>query len=77
MIKNRYGHIVAVSSVYGILSQPYAILYSSTKFGIYGLMACLGDEMHLEGHDDYIKTTTICPYFINTAKSLIESIKLR
>lgn len=77
MIKQKSGHIVAVCSCYGILSVPYSITYSSTKFGIYGFMECLNDELYMDGHGDYIKTSTVAPYFINTAKSLIDSIKLR
>lgn len=41
-------------------------MYTTTKFGLRGFQEALSLELFRNGHSDYIKTTTICPYFVNT-----------
>lgn len=45
MIENNYGHIVAVSSINGLLPIKYLVPYCSTKFAVRGLMECLFEEL--------------------------------
>uniref|UniRef100_A0A915KP51 Uncharacterized protein n=1 Tax=Romanomermis culicivorax TaxID=13658 RepID=A0A915KP51_ROMCU len=66
MIENNQGHLVAISSIAGHFGQSYSAAYSASKFAIRGLMESLKwelDDMEQSG----IKTTTIYPYFTQTA----------
>jgi all-trans-retinol dehydrogenase (NAD+) len=74
MIKNKRGHIVAIASIAGISPGIRAITYSASKCGVRGMMVALQDELELEGLDDFIHTTTIFPWFINTRKELEERV---
>lgn len=76
MIKEKDGHILAISSMAGVLNTSYLICYSAAKHAVNAFMGSLADELILDGHD-YIKTTCICPYFINTRKAYIDSVNLR
>lgn len=40
--------------------------YCSSKFGAVGIHEALKTELRSQGHDKYIKTSVVCPYFINT-----------
>ena len=40
--------------------------YCSSKFAAVGIHDALKTELRSQGHGDYIKTTVVCPYFINT-----------
>jgi all-trans-retinol dehydrogenase (NAD+) len=74
MIKNRRGHIVAISSAAGITPGMRSITYSASKWGVRGMMMALQDELELDGLDDCIHTTTIFPWFINTRKELEDRV---
>lgn len=69
MIDRKRGHVVAISSFAGKLTFPCAVAYCATKFGVTGLMDALYDELCLL-EQDFIKTTTVYPTFINTQKEL-------
>lgn len=77
MIEKKNGHIVTMSSMAGITGSPYVTTYSSTKFAVIGFMSSLTEELISEGHNSYIKTTWICPHFVNTRKDFIDSCNLR
>lgn len=62
MIKNKYGRIVNISSIFGKLSKPKRSLYSMSKFGIHGLTVALSAELS----DKNILTNTVSPGFVNT-----------
>lgn len=64
MLKRNDGHIVSIASVAGIAGCPDMTDYCASKFGALGLMEALRIEFKREKIN--IKTTTICPYFINT-----------
>lgn len=70
MIEKKRGHIVAISSFGGKVTFPLACLYCATKFGVKGFMGALFDELCVYEFDDFIKTTTVYPGFINTRKEL-------
>ena len=40
--------------------------YCSSKFAAVGIDDALKVELKVQGHDDYIKTTVVCPYYIST-----------
>lgn len=73
MVARKHGHVVAISSFAGKVTFPCAIAYCATKFGVTGFMEALFDELcFLE--QDFIKTTTVFPIFINTQKKLCENL---
>lgn len=72
MIARKHGHIVGISSVMGYESTCRAIAYSSTKFGVRGLMDGLYDLARLD--NPYINVTTVFPPLINTRKEFIDLI---
>lgn len=66
MIERRRGHIVAMCSTAGLTGLPEGVLYATTKFGLKGFMESLALQFYVDGISDFIKTTTIFPYFVNT-----------
>lgn len=70
MISRGRGHIVGISSVMGCEATCRAICYSSTKFGIRGLMDGLYDLVRLDNLN--INVTTVFPPLVNTRKEFIE-----
>lgn len=72
MIEQKRGHIVAISSMGGKLSIPNACAYCATKYGVRGFMNALFDELAINDDDQYVKTTCVFPYFINTRKEFCD-----
>ncbi|XP_075036006.1 dehydrogenase/reductase SDR family member 7B isoform X2 [Mixophyes fleayi] len=66
MIKNKRGHIVAISSVQGKISIPFRSAYSASKHATQAFFDCLRAEM--APHD--ITVTLINPGYIQTNLSL-------
>ncbi|XP_011807198.1 PREDICTED: estradiol 17-beta-dehydrogenase 11 [Colobus angolensis palliatus] len=65
MMKNNHGHIVTVASAGGHVSVPFLLAYCSSKFAAVGFHKTLTDELaalQITG----VKTTCLCPNFINT-----------
>ncbi|KAL6955779.1 all-trans-retinol dehydrogenase (NAD(+)) [Sarracenia purpurea var. burkii] len=76
MIKRNQGHIVAVSSLAGFMGIPKASMYGATKHGLIGLMESLHYELE-EIPNNRVKTSVICPYFVNTSALYQKSWNLR
>jgi short-subunit dehydrogenase len=70
MIERKRGHIVGISSICAKSSIPGSVTYVATKYGNDGFMDALYDDMCWQGHDDYIKLTTVYPGPIATQKNL-------
>lgn len=64
MMQKNSGHVVSIASVAGTTGCPEMTDYCASKFGALGMMEALRLEFKREKIN--IKTTTICPYFINT-----------
>ena len=64
MIKNNKGHIVTISSMSGVASPPGLSEYSGSKAAAIAIDESLRIEFKKSGKN--IKTTCICPFFINT-----------
>ena len=64
MIKLNKGHVVTIASIAGTVAIPGMSDYSASKFGAFAIDECLRLEMKKAGYN--IKTTCICPYYINT-----------
>ena len=65
MLRIKRGHIVSICSIAGLVGTPGLSDYCASKFGAFAIDECLRSEMKKNGHN-YIKTTCICPFFINT-----------
>ncbi|XP_048220417.1 estradiol 17-beta-dehydrogenase 11 [Perognathus longimembris pacificus] len=65
MMRNNYGHIVTVASAAGHTTVPFLLAYCSSKFAAVGFHRALTDEVAALGRPG-IKTTCLCPNFINT-----------
>jgi len=64
MLKQNKGHIVTIASVAGLTACSGLVDYCASKFGAVGFDESLRVEMKTLKKN--IKTTCICPYFINT-----------
>jgi NAD(P)-dependent dehydrogenase (short-subunit alcohol dehydrogenase family) len=62
MVKQKFGHIVNISSLTGITPAVMLIPYTTSKFGIVGLSHSLRMEAKYQG----IKVSVACPNLINT-----------
>lgn len=66
MIERDQGHIVAISSIAGLLGTPNVVEYCSSKFAVNGLMTALEKEIHIGGANANVHFTTVCPLIMNT-----------
>jgi NADP-dependent 3-hydroxy acid dehydrogenase YdfG len=64
LIASGDGHIVNVSSVFGLFSVPGQAAYNAAKFAVRGFTEALRQEMILAGHP--VKVTTVHPGGIKT-----------
>lgn len=70
MISRGRGHIVGIASIMAYESTCRAICYSSSKFGIRGLMDGLYDLARLDNLN--INVTTVIPPLVNTRREFIQ-----
>jgi short-subunit dehydrogenase len=76
MIKRKRGHIVAIGSVASYFAIPRACAYVATKYGVRGFMNALYLELCADGHDEFVKLTTVTPYFMTTRKEVNELLDI-
>ncbi|NXF37021.1 RDHE2 dehydrogenase, partial [Nyctibius bracteatus] len=65
MITCNHGHLVSIASAAGLLGVYRLSDYAGSKHAIIGMMEALDSELYHAGKQG-IKTTIICPYFVNT-----------
>jgi NADP-dependent 3-hydroxy acid dehydrogenase YdfG len=65
LIASGDGHVVNISSIFGLFSVPGQSAYNSAKFAVRGFTESLRQEMVLAGHP--VKVTTVHPGGIKTA----------
>ncbi|XP_038137902.1 epidermal retinol dehydrogenase 2-like [Cyprinodon tularosa] len=65
MIANNHGHLVSIASSAGLIGVNGLADYCASKFAAVGFAESIGLELLATGKDG-IKTTIVCPYFINT-----------
>ncbi|XP_062259620.1 epidermal retinol dehydrogenase 2-like isoform X1 [Platichthys flesus] len=65
MIANNHGHLVSIASSAGLIGINGLADYCASKFAAVGFAESVGLELLATGKDG-IKTTIVCPYFINT-----------
>lgn len=68
MIEKNHGHVVALSSIAGIVGLPNLVPYCATKFAVRGIMESLSEEIRQSSPNKTtnIKFTTIYPYMVDT-----------
>jgi dehydrogenase/reductase SDR family member 7B len=62
MIARRAGHLVAVSSVAGLVATPYRSSYSAAKAALHAFH----DALRVETHEAGLKVSVLCPGFVAT-----------
>ncbi|BBZ22312.1 SDR family NAD(P)-dependent oxidoreductase [Mycolicibacter hiberniae] len=65
LIASGDGHVINVSSLFGLLSVPAQGAYNAAKFAVRGFTEALRQEMVVAGHP--VKVTTVHPGGIKTA----------
>ncbi|XP_066508609.1 epidermal retinol dehydrogenase 2-like [Hoplias malabaricus] len=65
MTAKNHGHLVCVASTAGLLGVNGLADYCASKFAVVGFAESVALELVAMGHDG-VKTTIVCPYFINT-----------
>ena len=65
LIASGDGHVINVSSIFGLFSVPGQAAYNSAKFAVRGFTEALRQEMALAGHP--VKVTCVHPGGIKTA----------
>ncbi|XP_070495312.1 estradiol 17-beta-dehydrogenase 11-like [Chironomus tepperi] len=70
MIERKYGRIMSICSISGIVAGPTMATYSATKKGADGFMRALKEDILVSGNDDFIKLSLVYPDFILTRQEL-------
>ncbi|EHB12360.1 Estradiol 17-beta-dehydrogenase 11 [Heterocephalus glaber] len=65
MMRNNHGHVVTVASAAGHTGVPFLLAYCSSKFAAVGFHRALTEELAALKRTG-VKTTCLCPNFINT-----------
>ncbi len=73
MKEKNSGHIITISSAAGIIGVPKLADYCASKFAAFGIDESLRMELFKE--KSKIKTTVVCPYYINTG--MFKGVKTR
>ncbi|XP_068626801.1 17-beta-hydroxysteroid dehydrogenase 13-like [Battus philenor] len=67
MVERNHGHIVAMSSIAGLMGTPNLVPYCGSKFAVRGIMEALAVELQRYSKDSSgIHFTTVCPYIVDT-----------
>lgn len=66
MLQNNRGHIVALSSMAGVLGVTNLVPYCASKFAVRGMMEAMREEMRETTANCNINFTTIYPYMVDT-----------
>ncbi|KAL1396554.1 hypothetical protein pipiens_010457 [Culex pipiens pipiens] len=74
MIRRRKGHIVAIGSASAYTPVGWMRNYVTSKYAVRGFMEALDEELHLIGQADFVKTTTVFPFVVNTRKQLMDKM---
>jgi 3-hydroxybutyrate dehydrogenase len=62
LVESPAGRFVAIASVHGVVASPFKSAYVAAKHGVVGLVKTLA----LEGADDGITATAVCPGYVRT-----------
>ena len=62
MKKNKYGRIINIASMYGVISKEGRSIYSTTKFGLRGMTKAVSNELAKYG----VLVNAVSPGFVKT-----------
>jgi short-subunit dehydrogenase len=65
IMEKNHGHIVTIASMAGLFGNAGLCDYCASKFAAVGFDESLRNEILRLGKDG-VKTTVVCPYYINT-----------
>ncbi len=65
LVASGDGHVINVSSAFGVFAVPFQAAYSAAKFAVRGFTEALYQEMALSGHS--VKVTTVYPGGVKTS----------
>jgi NADP-dependent 3-hydroxy acid dehydrogenase YdfG len=65
LIASGDGHVVNLSSLFGLVSMPSQSIYNATKYAVRGMTEALREEMLIAGHN--VGVTSVHPGGIKTA----------
>ncbi len=65
IIQKNHGHIITIASMAGLFGNAGLCDYCASKFAAIGFDESLRNELLRLGKDG-VKTTVVCPYYINT-----------
>ncbi|XP_014601751.1 PREDICTED: short-chain dehydrogenase/reductase family 16C member 6-like isoform X1 [Polistes canadensis] len=79
MIEKNHGHIVALSSMAGMIGLSNLVPYCASKFAVRGFMEALSEELreYSKGRISNINFTTIYPYIVDTGLCKKPRIKFK
>ncbi|VVC43049.1 NAD(P)-binding domain,Short-chain dehydrogenase/reductase SDR [Cinara cedri] len=75
MMERNSGHIVAISSMSSLTGVPNITTYTTSKWGINGMMESLDNE--LKEFNSAVKTSTVLPYFVKTNPKVSALLDIR
>lgn len=76
MIETNRGHIVALSSMAGLMGFQNLVPYCGSKYAVRGIQEALSEELRCKSKGkSQIKFTTIFPYMVDTG--LCKKVKIR
>lgn len=76
MIEKNHGHIVALSSMAGVMGFQNLVPYCGSKFAVRGIQEALSEELRAKSNGaSKIKFTSIFPYMVNTG--LCKAVRIR
>jgi all-trans-retinol dehydrogenase (NAD+) len=73
MIERNSGHMVTIASAAGLVGVRGLADYSASKFAVFGFDESL--RMELRRLKSMVRTTVVCPFFINTG--MFEGVKTK
>jgi len=65
LLSSGDGHVVNMSSMFGLFGVPGQAAYTSAKFAVRGFTEALRQEMNLAGHP--VRITVVHPGYVKTA----------
>lgn len=65
MKQKNHGHVITIASSAGLFGIASLMDYCASKYGAVGIHESLAAEVSIENVDG-VKTTLVCPFFINT-----------
>lgn len=66
MLERKKGHIVVTASVGAFTGLPTANDYTAAKYGVFGFMEALQNDVNWNNPIENIHFTTVCPGFVST-----------